>query len=215
MGFYDRHILPHVLDCVCGLAPVTAQRRKVVPLARGRVLEVGIGSGLNLAHYDRSRVTSLIGLDPGSELVAIARRRAQRAQMPVEFLELEGESIPLENESVDTVVVTYTLCSIPDVERALSQMRRVLKRDGTLLFCEHGLAPDPGVVRWQKRLEPLWSKLAGGCHLARDVPGLLRGAGFTVALSETAYLKGGPKFASYHYLGAARLGAGWMKDPPR
>lgn len=206
MGFYDRHILPHVLDCVCGLPQVTGQRRKVVPLARGRVLEVGIGSGLNLAHYDRSRVTSLIGLDPGSELVAIARRRARQAKMAVEFLELEGESIPLDNESVDTVVVTYTLCSIPDVERALGQMRRVLKRDGTLLFCEHGLAPDPGVVRWQRRIEPLWGKLAGGCHLTRDVPALLRATGFNVELSEAAYLKGGPKFATYHYLGAARPG---------
>jgi SAM-dependent methyltransferase len=124
----------------------------------------------------------------------------------VEFLELEGESIPLDDESVDTVLVTYTLCSIPDVERALGQMRRVLKPDGTLLFCEHGLAPDPGVVRWQKRIEPLWGKLAGGCHLTRDVPALLRGTGFAVELSEATYLKGGPKFATYHYIGAARRG---------
>lgn len=206
MGIYDRYILPHVLDCVCGLAPVTGQRCKVVPLARGRVLEVGIGSGLNLAHYDRGRVTSLVGLDPGAQLVAIARRRARRVQMPVEFMELEGEAIPLDNESVDTVVVTYTLCTIPDVERALGEMRRVLKPDGTLLFCEHGLAPDPGVVRWQRRIEPLWGKLAGGCHLARDIPALLRAAGFAVTLSEAAYLRGGPRFASFHYLGAARPG---------
>ncbi len=203
MSFYDRHILPWVLDCACGVAPVTEQRRKVVPLARGRVLEVGIGSGLNLAHYDPSRITSLIGLDPGAELITMARRRAAKTSLPIEFLQLEGESIPLDDESVDTIVVTYTLCSIPGVEQALGQMRRVLKRDGTLLFCEHGLAPDAGVVKWQRRMEPLWGRLAGGCHLMRDIPALLRGAGFAVELSETAYLKGAPRFAGYHYIGAA------------
>lgn len=203
MSFYERHILPWVLDCACGVAPVTGQRRKVVPLARGRVLEVGIGSGLNLAHYDPSKITSLIGLDPGAELISMARRRAAKTSLPIEFLQLEGESIPLDDESVDTVVVTYTLCSIPGVEQALGQMRCVLKRDGSLLFCEHGLAPDAGVVKWQRRMEPLWGRLAGGCHLTRDIPALLRGAGFAVELSETAYLKGAPRFAGYHYIGAA------------
>lgn len=203
MSFYERHILPLVLDCACGVAPVTGQRRKVVPLARGRVLEVGIGSGLNLAHYDPSKITSLIGLDPGAELITMARRRAAKTRLPIEFLQLEGESIPLDDQSVDTIVVTYTLCSIPGVEQALGQMRRVLKRDGSLLFCEHGLAPDAGVVRWQRRIEPLWGRLAGGCHLTRDVPALLRGAGFAVELTETAYLKGAPRFAGYHYIGAA------------
>lgn len=203
MSFYERHILPWVLDCACGVAPVTEQRRKVVPLARGRVLEVGIGSGLNLAHYDPSKITSLIGLDPGAELISMARRRAARTSLPIEFLQLEGESIPLDDQSVDTIVVTYTLCSIPGVEQALGQMRRVLKRDGSLLFCEHGLAPDAGVVKWQRRMEPLWGRLAGGCHLTRDIPALLRGAGFAVELSETAYLKGAPRFAGYHYIGAA------------
>jgi ubiquinone/menaquinone biosynthesis C-methylase UbiE len=173
-------------------------------LASGRVLEVGIGSGLNLAHYDPHKVATIVGLDPGTELLVMARQRAAKTRIPVEFLELEGESIPLEDESVDTVVVTYTLCSIPGVDQALEQMRRVLKPDGVLLFCEHGLAPDSSVARWQQRIEPLWGRLFGGCHLSRDVPGLLRGAGFAVELFETAYLKGAPRFAGYHYVGAAR-----------
>jgi len=206
MSFYEHRVLPHLLDCACGLAPVTKQRLKVVPLARGRVLEVGIGSGLNLAHYDPQKVTTVIGVDPGAELIEMAQRRARKSRVSVEFLEGEGETIPLEDESVDTVLVTYTLCTIPGVERALQQMRRVLKRDGTLLFCEHGLAPDASVARWQQRIEPLWGRLFGGCHLSRDVPALLRGAGFSVELFETAYLKGAPRFAGYHYVGAAKPG---------
>lgn len=204
MGFYDRFILPRILDGACGVAPVTAQRRKVVPLAQGRVLEVGVGSGLNLPHYDVERVTRVIGLDPGARLIAMARRRARNTRIPVEFLEADGESIPLDNASVDTVVMTYTMCTIPDVAQALEQVRRVLKPQGALLFCEHGLAPDSGVARWQRRLDPLWGALAGGCHLSRDVPGLLRSAGFAVELTETAYLHGAPRFAGYHYLGSAR-----------
>lgn len=204
MSFYEHRILPHVLDCACGLAPVTKQRLKVVPLARGRVLEVGIGSGLNLAHYDPQKVTTVIGVDPGAELIEMAQRRAGKSRVTVEFLEGEGETIALEDESVDTVLVTYTLCTIPGVERALEQMRRVLKRDGTLLFREHGMAPDAGVARWQQRIEPLWGRLFGGCHLSRDVPGLLRGAGFAVDLIESAYLREAPRFAGYHYIGTAR-----------
>lgn len=206
MSFYDHYVLPRLLDCACGLAPVTKQRLKVVPLAQGRVLEVGIGSGLNLAHYDPHKVTTVIGVDPGAELIEMALRRARKARVTVEFLEGEGESIPLEDGSVDTVLVTYTLCTIPGVERALEHMRRVLKRDGTLLFCEHGIAPDAGVARWQQRIEPLWGRLFGGCHLSRDVPDLLRSAGFAVELFETAYLKGAPRFAGYHYIGAAKSG---------
>jgi ubiquinone/menaquinone biosynthesis C-methylase UbiE len=204
MGFYDRHVLPHLLDCACGLALVTGQRRKIVPLARGRVLEVGIGSGLNLAHYDPQKVTTVVGLDPGAALLAMARRRAAAAAFPVEFVELAGESMLLDNASFDTIVVTYTLCSIPGVELALAQMRRVLKRDGELLFCEHGLAPDAGVARWQRRIDPLWGRIAGGCHLSRDIPALLRLNGFDVELAESDYLKGAPRFAGFHYVGTAR-----------
>lgn len=203
MGFYDRHVLPRVLDAVCGMPMVTAKRRRVVPLAEGRVLEVGIGSGLNLPHYDPARVTQVIGLDPGEALLATARRRSARSPVPVEFLALEGENIPLEAGSVDTVVVTYTLCTIPGVAQALDGMRRVLKPSGRLLFCEHGLAPDAGVARWQQRLDPLWGRLAGGCHLTRDTGALLAQAGFAVDWIEQAYARGAPRFAGWHNIGVA------------
>jgi ubiquinone/menaquinone biosynthesis C-methylase UbiE len=203
MGFYDRHVLPHVLDLVCGMPMVTAKRRRVVPLAEGRVLEVGIGSGLNLPHYDRARVQRVIGLDPGEALLATARRRSASSPVPVEFLALEGEHIPLDAGSIDTVVVTYTLCTIPGVEQALEGMRRVLRPGGRLLFCEHGLAPDAGVVRWQRRLDPLWGRMAGGCHLTRDTGALLARAGFAVDWIEQAYARGAPRFAGWHNIGIA------------
>jgi ubiquinone/menaquinone biosynthesis C-methylase UbiE len=203
VGFYDRHVLPLVLDAVCGMPMVTAKRRRVVPLAEGRVLEVGIGSGLNLPHYDPARVQRVIGLDPGEALLATARRRSARSPVPVEFLALQGENIPLESGSVDTVVVTYTLCTIPGVELALEGMRRVLRPGGRLLFCEHGLAPDAGVARWQQRLDPLWGRLAGGCHLTRDTAALLAQAGFAADWIERAYARGAPRFAGWHNIGIA------------
>lgn len=202
-AFYERHLLPRLLDFACGLSVVTAQRRKVVPLAQGRVLEVGVGSGLNLPHYDAARVQRLIGLDPGEALLATARRRAKGCPVPVEFLALEGERIPLDPGSVDTVVVTYTLCTIPGVEQALEGMRRVLAPGGRLLFCEHGLAPDAPVATWQHRLNPLWGRLAGGCSLTRDTGTLLERAGFTVQWIERAYARGAPRFAGWHNIGIA------------
>lgn len=202
-GFYDRHVLPGLLDLACGLPVVTAQRRKVVPLAQGRVLEVGIGSGLNLPHYDPARVSRLIGLDPGEALLEKARRRSRASAVAVEFLAMAGEQIPLEAGSVDTVVVTYTLCTIPGVEQALSGMRRVLAPGGRLLFCEHGLAPDASVASWQRRLQPLWGRLVGGCHLTRDPGALLQNAGFSLNWIERAYARGAPRFAGWHHIGIA------------
>jgi SAM-dependent methyltransferase len=203
VGFYDRHVLPRVLDAACGMSVVTAQRRKVVPLAQGVVLEVGMGSGLNLPHYDAARVQRLIGLDPGEALLATARRRSRASPVPVEFLAMGGEHIPLEAGSVDTVVVTYTLCTIGPVEQALEGMRRVLAPGGRLLFCEHGLAPDAGVAAWQRRLQPLWGRLAGGCHLTRQPGALLEAAGFAVHWIERAYARGAPRFAGWHNIGVA------------
>lgn len=203
MGFYDRFILPRLIDCACGASMVTQQRLKVVPQAQGVVLEVGIGSGLNLPHYDRNKVTELIGIDPGEDIVKIARKRAAAASMDVRFILLEGESIPLEAKSVDTVVVTYTLCSIPGVLQALEGMRKVIKPGGRLLFCEHGLAPDENVARTQRRLSGLWKVIAGGCHLNRDIPAELENGGFRVNHLERYYVKGAPRFAGYHYVGSA------------
>lgn len=190
MGLYERYVLPRVLDAAMRVKPIMRQRAKVVPLARGRVLEVGIGSGLNLAFYDKSRVDKVVGIDPSPELAAMARRRADEAGVEVDWLTLSSEKIPLPDASVDSIVITYTMCTIPDVHSALVEMRRVLKDEGTLHFAEHGLAPDASVRKWQERINPYWRRIAGGCNLNRSVPGMLGDAGFHVADLDTLYLPG-------------------------
>ena len=200
--WYDRHILPVALDFACGLPMVGRQRQLIVPLAQGRVLEVGIGTGLNMRYYDKNRVTKIVGLDPALELHPLARERIAQAGLEVELLGLSAESIPLPDASFDTVLMTYTLCTIPDPLAALREMRRVLARGGQLLYCEHGRAPDASVQRWQERLQPLWGKLAGGCHLGRDIAALLRAAGFQLPDLHTGYLPG-PRPMTFHYWGVA------------
>jgi ubiquinone/menaquinone biosynthesis C-methylase UbiE len=202
-SWYDRHILPVALDFACGQPMVGRQRQLVVPLAQGRVLEVGIGTGLNMRYYDKSRVTKIVGLDPALELHPLARKRIAQAGLEVELLGLSAESIPLPDASFDTVLITYTLCTIPDPLAALREMRRVLAPGGQLLYCEHGRAPEASVQRWQERLQPLWGKLAGGCHLGRDIPALLQAAGFQLPDLHTGYLPG-PRPMTFHYWGVAR-----------
>ncbi len=202
MTFYDRKILPRLIDFACGTDLFTNQRRQLIPSARGTVLEIGFGSGLNTRFYDPQRVHKLWGVEPSEKLRALAQARMPD-QMPIEFIGLSGESIPLESGTVDTVVTTYTLCTIPDVGRALDEMRRVLKPGGTLLFAEHGRAPDAAVRCWQDRLDPLWKRVAGGCHLNRDIPLLIREAGFKMGEVEAAYLPG-PKLLTFNYLGSAQ-----------
>lgn len=205
-SWYERHILPHALDFACGLPMVTRQRQQVVPQAQGRVLEVGIGTGLNMPYYDKTRVSQITGLDPALELHPRARERIAQAGLQVQLLALSAEQIPLPEASFDTVLVTYTLCTIPDPLAALREMRRVLAPNGQLLFCEHGRAPQASVQRWQERLQPLWGQLAGGCHLGRDIPALLQASGFIVPNLHTGYLPG-PKPMTYHYWGAAQASA--------
>lgn len=202
MGFYDKYLLPRLVHLTCGLNPAMKQRQKVVPLAVGDVLEIGIGSGLNIPYYDSDRVRHLWGLDPSPEMWSIARRNAAEFHLEAEYIESGAESIPLENDTADTVVMTYTLCTIPDPRRALDEIRRVLKPNGKLLFCEHGRAPDMDVERWQNRLNPLWSKLAGGCNLNRPIPDLLEQAGFRSADLQTMYIPGW-KPACFNYWGSA------------
>ena len=200
-SWYDRHVLPYLIDCVCGLSTISKQREKVVPGAAGRVLEVGIGSGLNLPFYRRSKVLALVGVDPGERTREMIRRRSERAGLPVELLSSSAEQMALDTASFDCVVCTYTLCSVDEPLAVLREIRRVLRPGGRLLLSEHGLAPDLEVARWQRRLEPLWARVAGGCHLTRDVPGLLRDAGFD-AFMHAEYLRG-PKFLTYMYWGEA------------
>lgn len=202
MGLYDRHILPHLIDFACGMGAVMKARSQLVPQARGRVLEIGIGSGLNLSFYDPQRVEVVVGVDPSAEMHALAHERAARCQVPVEMIALELGQIQAAEASFDDIVCTFTLCTIPDAVSALREMRRVLKPGGRLLFCEHGLAPDLPVVRWQKRLTPLWKPLAGGCHLDRDIPALIAAGGFHIRQLETGYLKG-PRPMTHVYRGWA------------
>lgn len=202
-NWYERHILPYLIDLACGIGPIRRQREKVVPLAAGRVLEVGIGTGLNAPHYDKSRVGKITGLDPALRMQPLARRRIARAGLNVELLGLSAECIPADDASFDCVLVTYTLCTIPDPAAALKEMRRVLAPGGRLIFCEHGRAPDESVRRWQDRLTPYWRKVAGGCHLNRDIPALLAEAGFVCHDLQTLYLPG-PRPFTYNFWGEAR-----------
>ncbi|MFY9182843.1 MAG: class I SAM-dependent methyltransferase [Limnohabitans sp.] len=202
MKWYDRHVLPYLMDFACGLPMVQAQRRLLVPQAQGRVLEVGMGTGRNLPFYDRQRVSFVVGVDPAMQMHRLAQRRSRQAGIAVELMGLSAEHLPATDASFDTVVCTYTLCSIPDPLQALHEMRRVLVPGGRLLFCEHGRAPDETVRRWQDRLQPLWGALAGGCHLGRDVPALLEAAGFAATM-QSAYLAG-PRPMTFHYWGHAQ-----------
>jgi ubiquinone/menaquinone biosynthesis C-methylase UbiE len=205
MNLYDRYVLPYLIDFVCGIKPVQRQRAKIVPRARGRVLEIGIGTGRNLPFYDHGKLEKLYGLDPALQMHRKARQRMRDAGLEVELVDLPAERIPMDDASFDTVLTTFTLCTIPDAAAALREMRRVLKPEGRLLFCEHGAAPDPSVRRWQDRLTPLWKPVAGGCHLNRDIPGLLRENGFRVLDLEQLYLPG-PRPLTYNYWGSAVAG---------
>jgi ubiquinone/menaquinone biosynthesis C-methylase UbiE len=181
------------------LAPL---RERLVAGTRGRVLELGVGSGLNLPFYPRE-LDLLLGLDPSRELLAMARRQASWVHFPVELCEGHAEEIPLDDKAVDHVVMSWTLCSVADPLRTLAEVRRVLRPGGTLLFVEHGRAPEPGVARWQDRLTPVWRRLAGGCHLNRPIDRLIEASGLRLADMETGYLIKGPRFATYQYRGRA------------
>ncbi len=204
MSLYEKHVLPRLLNCACGMEPISKQREKVVPQAEGRVLEIGIGSGLNLPFYDRSKITKLWGLEPAPEMRRRAQKVADRLDIEVEFLDLPGEQIPLADESVDTVLMTYTLCTIPETRLAMRGMARVLRPGGKLIFCEHGAAPDASVRRWQDRINPLWNRIAGGCHVNRAIPELIEEGGFRIKTIDTMYLPG-PRPLGFNYWGTAEV----------
>ncbi len=202
MGFYQNQIIPLLIDLTMRQRNLAAYRSRVVPSASGRVLEIGIGSGLNLPFYSRN-AKHVIGLDPSPKLLSMARRNLRPDLSPVELIEGSAEAIPLEKGSVDTVVTTWTLCSIPDAGRALREMYRVLNPAGRLLFVEHGRAPEPNVCWWQDHLTPVWKHLGGGCHLNRAIKMLIEDAGFRFERFETGYMRG-PKPMTFMYEGSAR-----------
>lgn len=204
MGLYKKYILPKVLNCTCGSKPINYQRAKIVPLAEGVVLDIGIGSGLNIPFYNKSKIKYLYGLDPSKELIEMAKPLANLNQIEIEFLECGAENIPLLDNSIDTVLITYTMCTIQDVILSNSEIKRVLKDNGKLLFCEHGLAPDKNIAKWQKRINPIWNKIAGGCNLNRNIPDIITSSGFKISSIEEMYLPNTPKFAGYNYWGVAR-----------
>ena len=205
MSFYEKRILPHVINCACGAPAVERQREKVVPQAVGRVLELGIGTGLNAKHYVAGAVTGVIGVDPSRESWMLAQSKVADAKVPIEYCEASAEDIPLDAGSIDTAVITYTLCTIPDPARALAEVARVLRPGGLVLLAEHALAPDASVAKWQHRLDGLWGKIAGGCHINRDMRGLLDSSPFSVREWQGMYLPQTPRIAGYNVWGRASL----------
>jgi len=189
MSFYNDRILPHLINLSMRNREFLPYRERVLCSAQGRVLEIGIGSGLNLPFYG-SRVDEILGLEPAARLIAMAQGPAGRSRAPVTLIAGSAEAIPIDDDSIDTVVTTWTLCSIPNAVGALQEMRRVLKPGGQLLFVEHGLSPEESVQKWQNRLTPVWKRIGGGCHLNRPIRVLIESAGFGIVRLETGYMKG-------------------------
>lgn len=204
-SLYDKYILPKVTNALCACKPCMKQREKVVPLAKGKVLEVGVGSGLNFEYYDEQKVDYLYALDPSEEMWSLAKEKTDNNPIKIEFIKGFAEEIPLNDATIDSILITYTLCTIPTVSKALSEFRRVLKPGGKLIFCEHGISPDNSIQRWQNLLNPIWKRFGGGCNLNRNIPDLLREGSFKIDTLETMYIPGF-KPACYNYWGTAKIG---------
>ena len=203
-GFYAAHIAPRLIHLACGCPFIEQERGRIVPQAEGVVLEIGMGSGLNLPHYDRTRVRKVVGVEPSVPMTKLAGAELAIAGLDVEIIEGVAEDIPLETASADTAVITYTLCSVADPERALDEVRRVLKPSGRILVLEHGRSDRPQTAKWQDRLNPLWRPLAAGCNINRDTAALVKKAGFAFDWVETFKLRGTPEVVGFHTRGVAR-----------
>ena len=203
MGFYNKYILPKIINAGCGTKPIRKQREKVLPLCKGIVLEIGCGSGLNFSFYEENNIDKLYALEPDKEMLRQAESVVKEVNFPITFLETGAEKIPLEDDYIETVLLTYTLCTIPDPLAALLEIRRVLKKGGKLVFCEHGMAPENNVKKMQNFINSFWPIFVGGCNLNRDIPSLIKDAGFLVDNLETMYLPKTPKWFGYNYWGSA------------
>jgi len=204
MGFYSEKIVPRLVTCACGTKPILKQREKVVPLVSGAVLEIGMGAGHNLPYYDTQRVSSVVGIDPCRTSWGLAQPRAQGLGVPLDFVEGSAEDMPLEDAQFDSVLMTFSLCTIPNAQAALAEIHRVLKPGGQLVFCEHGQAPDDTVVKWQNRVNPLWRRLLGGCNLNRPILDWIKGSGFILQSVDQMYLPGTPRIAGFNVWGTAQ-----------
>lgn len=203
MSLYSKYILPKVLDFCCATKPIRKQREKVVPLCKGIVLEIGSGSGLNFPYYKTSKVKKIFALEPDKEMIELARRETKKSSIEITFLQEYAERISLKDNSVDTILLTYSLCTIPDPISALKEMKRVLRSNGCLVYCEHGMAPETSIRKWQNRLNPINSYFSGGCNLNRNITQLITESGFKIRKSETMYLPGTTKLIGYNYWGTA------------
>ncbi len=204
MGLYDKYVLPNAIDWACKQKSSMKQREKIIPLASGNVLEIGIGSGLNLPFYDKRKVNHLTAIDPSLDVWKKNSFDTNTLGFEFDFIEAFSENIPADNNIFDTVVITYALCTIEDTDKAFDEIKRVLKKDGKLLFCEHGKAPDKKIVRWQNMLNPFWKKIGGGCNLNRDIPFMIQRNGFKILKLEKMYIPGW-KPASFNYWGIAEI----------
>lgn len=204
MGLYNRYVLPNIIDSACKQKPNSKQREKIIPLATGNVLEIGIGSGLNLPYYDHQQVNHLLAIDPSIYIWKKNKFATENFPFDFDFVQASAENIPSSNNSFDTIVITYTLCSIQDTNSVFEEIRRVLKPNGKLLFCEHGKAPDKTIKRWQNLINPVWKRFGGGCNLNKDIPLIIENNGLKIKSLETMYLPGW-KPASFNYWGMAKI----------
>jgi ubiquinone/menaquinone biosynthesis C-methylase UbiE len=202
-SWYEKFFLPKVCDKCCSTKPINYQRNKVVPLAKGIVLEIGIGSGLNIPFYNKNNIEKIIGLDPSEELNFLANKVAKKNNIEIDFIISGAEDIALPDNSIDTILITYTLCTIPDLDNSMAEMKRVLKSDGKFIFCEHGIAPDQNIVKWQTRINPIWKALMGGCNINRNIPKIISDGGFDITNISEMYLPSTPKIVGYNYWGIA------------
>lgn len=203
-NFWEKHAVPRIIKFACSQPAVMKDRSEIVPKAQGEVLELGCGGGINLQFYDRSKVDKLTGLDPSAELLDYTRSEAKALGFEMDILDGIGEAMPFENDSFDTVLTTFTLCSVQDGKQVLKEMRRVLKPGGKILFLEHGRAPDKGPEKWQQRIEPMWKHIAGGCHLHRPVSKLFAAEGFALHQEGGHYAPKTPRWLGWMEFGEAR-----------